>query len=187
MRKQSSLANQLSVARSALADGRIADAIDTLNELVRSGDAEAMFLRSQIGLGDESEEQFSTRSLFLLREASAKQHPGAAYQLSVLLEEGDAVEKDTNLAGALLNQAAVGGHPHALWRLELIRLYGGSNFAPDLVNGIRLIEEAAVKRSQGALRTLATFYEDGSFGYPQDPATAKKFRDAAEGDDVLPV
>lgn len=183
----SDLIDRLREAQSALAEGRIADAIGILDELVRIGDSEAMFLRSQIGLGDETEEHFWARSLALLREASSKQHAGAAYQLSTLLEQGDSVAKDEKQARALLAQAAQAGHPHALWRVGLIRLYGDGDTAPDPEAGKRMIEEAAAKRSQGALRTLAKFHEDGSFGYRQDLEVAKKLRDAAESDDAVPI
>lgn len=180
--------DQLQDARLALTEGRIADAIHILDELVHMGDTEAMFLRSAVGLGDEPAEHFEARSLALLREAASKQHADAAYQLSIRLEEGGGiVAKDEQQARALLVQAAKAGHPHALWRIGLIRLYGDGSAAPDPATGKKLIEEAAAKRSQGALRTLAKFYEDGSFGYPQDLGMAKKFHDAAESDDVLAV
>ena len=183
----SNLIDQLREAQSALAEDRIADAIGILDELVRIGDSEAMFLRSQIGLENETEENFWARSLALLREASSKQHGGAAYQLCTLLEQGDAVAKDEKQARALLDQAAQAGHPHALWRAGLIRLYGEGDTAPDPEEGKKMIEEAAAKRSQGALRTLAKFHEDGSFGYSQDLEVAKRLRDAAESDDAVPI
>lgn len=178
---------QLRAARLALSEDRIADAIRILEELIRIGDTEAMYIRSQIGIEDEAEEVYWARSLALLREAASKQHAGAMYQLSVLLEVGENVAKDEKQAKELLAQAAQAGHPHALWRIGLIRLYGDENTVPDPVSGKRLIEEAAAKRSQGALRTLANFYEKGLFGYPQDLETAKKLYDDAEADDALPL
>ena len=38
----------------------------------------------------------------------------------------------------------------------------------NIEQGFKIIEEAAALKSKGAIKTLASFYQNGEFGYPKD-------------------
>lgn len=51
--------------------------------------------------------------------------------------------------------------------------------------GLKIIEEAAALKSEGAIRTLASFYQNGEFGYPKDDHKASELMSIAESDGCL--
>lgn len=172
-------------ARIAIQNGDIDEAVSLLQVPVKEDHPEALFLISQISAPPESEAEFNRRSLKQLRRAADLLHPEALYQISSLLEDGQEVEQDSKAARRLLERAALLGHPHALWRLGLTYLFPRHGEEKDLAFGKALIERAASKRSQGALRTLASFYEQGSNGYPKDKGKSDELTVLSDAEDVL--
>lgn len=171
-------------AGTAIEKGNYSLAENLLDELVHAGDADAMFLRAQFGTSQETEHAFNERRIKLLTDAAKLGHAGAAYQLSIHLEEGDAVPEDKARALELLRQAAKLGHPNAMWRIGLMQIHGAGSESVDVARGLQMIEQAAALKSQGAVRTLADFYAGGKFGYRQDAKEAERLLKIAEGDDV---
>jgi len=63
--------------------------------------------------------------------------------------------------------------------------YGMNNVEKDERRGIEYIRESARAKFQGALETLATFYEKGEFGFPVDLQKANSLRAQASEKDVI--
>jgi TPR repeat protein len=178
---------RLDKARAAIEKGDFVLAENLLDDLAHAGNADAMFLRAQFGTSQEPEHAFNERRIRLLTDAAKLGHAGAAYQLSIHLEGGDAVPEDKVTALELLRQAASLGHPNAVWRIGLMHIHGTGSESGDVKLGIQMIEQAAALKSQGALRTLADFYAEGKFGFRQDAKEAERLLKAAEEDDVCPL
>jgi TPR repeat protein len=173
-------------AREAIDHGDFSKAVAILDALInKQHNPEAMFLRAQFGIANESEESFNKRRIQLLNEASVLGHVNAIYELSMHLEEGDLIPQDKIKATSLLWQAADAGHPHAMWRIGLMLVYGAQEQQQDINRGLALIERAAALKSQGALRSLAEFYAEGKFGYAQNAYEANRLLMVAEGDGVV--
>ena len=55
----------------------------------------------------------------------------------------------------------------------------------NIEQGFKIIEEAAALKSEGVIRTLASFYQNGEFGYPKDDHKASELMSIAESDGCL--
>jgi TPR repeat protein len=178
---------QIKLAQSAIDAGDFHKAIAILDVLVEKRSSAAMLLRSQIGLADENEEAFNNRRFTLLKRAYRLKNPEAAYLLAMHYDVGDMVKKDPKKSLKLLEFSAAHNYPHALWQLGQIHLYGIKGYEKKIELGLSMIKLAAELKSQGALLSIADFYENGEFGYPVDKIKADKIRLLAESDRCLPI
>jgi TPR repeat protein len=179
--------NVLRAAKAAIESGAIDVAARLLEGLIEKGNSEAMCLRAEFGSATESQEEFDARRMKLLRRAAELDHPDALYELGIHLETGDGIQQNQVEALECLKRAAALGQPNALWQVGEMHLYGTRSCAQDTVLGLSLIEKAAALKSQGALRSLAEFYQEGNFGYEKDAATAARLRADSDADDVMPI
>ncbi|HEX9443596.1 MAG TPA: hypothetical protein VGA73_05725, partial [Candidatus Binatia bacterium] len=76
----------------------------------------------------------------------------------------------------LFKRAADLKHAHSQWIHGIALLYGTENFEKDEREGLRYILESAEAKFQGALESLANFYEKGEFGFPVDLKKARSLR-----------
>lgn len=176
---------RLSSAKEAIELSNYNKAINILDALIAENCSEAMVVRSQIGLPDDSEEKFNSNRIHLLKKAASLGNATALYLLGMHYETGDIVHANIELANRYLGLAAEKKHPHALWQKGMRLLYqieGGN-----VEQGLRLIEEAASLKSEGALTTLASFYQNGEFGYPKDAHKANELVSIAESNNCLHI
>ena len=172
---------RLLTAKEAIESEMFEEAINILDELIAENCSEAMVIRSGIGLADESAEDMNNREINLLTKAALLGNAEALYYMSIHYDTGDIVNVDKDLAIFYSELAAEKKHPHALWRRGMRMLYQKNN----VEQGLKIIEEAAALKSEGAIRTLASFYQNGEFGYPKDAHKARELMSMAESDDCL--
>lgn len=174
-------------AHAALDSGDFAGAAALLDPLCTAGLAEALFLRSRFAMPDESQVDFEARHVAQLERAASLGNAEAQYALSMLLASGELLPRDQERAGTLLRAAAKGRHPHAMWQLGLMLVYGTGGESADESVGLSLIQEAAALRSEGALRTLGDFYRAGLFGLERNVDEAQRLAAIADSPDALPL
>jgi TPR repeat protein len=162
-------------------------AAKAFDALVKERDAEAMYIRAGFAPSDQEISDFDSMRLRLLRSAAELGHPAACYELAMHLESGDLGPQDEAEAMDLIRRAAALQHPHAIWRLGIMHIYGTGGLPEDIALGRSLIEKAAAAKSQGALRTLAEFRAKGLFGYERDLDESRRLLQRAENDDVVPI
>lgn len=172
-------------ARAAVDAGDVATAISLLDPLCNAHIAEALYLRSGISLPGENLHDFQLRRVAQLEQAAQLSCVEALYVLGTCLESGEDVPEDPQRAIELFREAARHGHPHAMWRLGLMTLYGTKQIQKNEDEGLRLIKEAADLQSEGALKTIANFYRDGLFGFERNVEEAERLIMSSESSSVL--
>jgi len=158
---------------------------ELLAPLILRGNAEAEYLGASFSWGAEQAAEFDQRHIGLLRQAARKGYPPALYTLGVYLDTGELLEVDKLAAAAMFKQAAEAGHAHSKWIYGIDLLYGLGAFQKDETKGVALVIESANAGFQGALETLAGFYETGEFGFTIDRRIAQALRARAVGDEVI--
>jgi len=85
----------------------------------------------------------------------------------------------------LFKRAAELGHPHAQWIHGLDLLYGQNGISKDEKLGVWYIDKAATVKFEGAMETLARFYEKGLFGFERNLERASQLRKQIESNDAI--
>lgn len=110
----------------------------------------------------------------------------AVYYVGMRLDMGEeGYERDPAAAHRCFERAAAMGHAHSEWLCGVAYLFGTSFLAKDEVKGLQLVAASARKRFYGAVRMEAEFYDQGKFGYAQDPEGAATLRALLDDDAVI--
>lgn len=110
----------------------------------------------------------------------------AQYEVGVLYDCGDyGVTQDKEKASYIFKALSDEGHPHSMWIHACELIWGQGSFPKSTEEGLKLLKNASETGSAQACITLATFYNDGEFGYPVDLEQRDKYRKRAiEYDDT---
>ncbi|MDP2226881.1 MAG: hypothetical protein Q8J78_05345 [Moraxellaceae bacterium] len=174
--------------------GRVLDEIDEsncdkawelLSPLVEKKDPVAIYYASSFGLSAETLDEFERRRMEQLQQSAEHGYAPAIHELAIHYDSGELVPRDSNKAAKLFMQAAEKGHPHAQWIHGLDLLYGQNGMEKDEARGLKYIEKAAASKFEGALETMAEFYEVGKYGYPADSEKSNKLTQQIGDDDAL--
>jgi len=131
--------------------------------LVRSRNAQAMFLYSSFSInGEETEEEFNKRRIGLLIDASELGYPPAIYELAVCYYYGDGVEEQRHLSSSLFQLAAEKGHGKAKLSHAQNLFYGVNGIAQNKADAMTYVLEAIEERVDGAIDVLNGFEASGN-------------------------
>ena len=166
-------------------DGEIASAIQLLSPYAQAGVAEAEFLLSEIGLPQETSDEFDARHLRLLESSAIKGYPPALYRLGACFDVGDLVPEDKKRAAGYFREAALGDHAHSQWIHGQDLLHGRNGVTKDPIKGQEFLLKSAAAKFAPALATVAKHYEVGAFGFPKSPAEAEKCRSIMQDVDAI--
>ena len=160
-------------------------AMELLKPFVDKKDKAAIFYSSSFGVPGEQLEEFEERRIKQLQQSAELGYAPAIHELAVHYDSGELVQRDIEQAAQLFKQAAEKGHPHSQWIHGLDLLYGRNGITKDEKLGLRYIQESAAVKFEGALETLAEFYEKGLFGFRQDLVRAQQLLKQIENGDVI--
>ena len=101
----------------------------------------------------------------------------ATYRVGAMLDVGDfGVKQDKVRASYIFKELAELGDSHCMWIHACELIWGKGSFPKSTEKGLELLNEAATKKSSGACMTIASFYNDGIFGYEKNAEERDKFR-----------
>lgn len=175
----------LRLAREKIAKGLFKDAHSLLTPLLNSNNPVAQYLEAGQSLEHETEQEFNQRHLHLIQQSADQEYPPAVFVLGVYYDTGELVIENKIRAAQLFKCAAEGKHAASQCTHGINLLYGHHGIEKDEKNGIAVILQSVEARYQGALETLALFYEKGQFGFPVDPQIAQSLRKRATHDNVI--
>lgn len=131
--------------------------------------------KSDFDHGHEYYKQGEYGQAFQIWSSLAKQgYSSAQYNLGVMYEEGQGVQKNYAAAVQWYGIAADMGHSSAQYKLAKIYKTGQYGIAINKVEAAKLYEKAAEQGNEGAQYFLAEMYYDGD-GIPQDYHQAFKW------------
>jgi TPR repeat protein len=179
------LQKSLAAARKHVIAGEFDQAEKILKPIVKSNDAEALYLGALFSWKGETTEEFDKRHLRWIKLSAEKNYPPAIFVLAVYYDTGELVPLDKTKAAHLFKQAAELKHAHSQWIHGIGLLYGTQEFGKDERAGLDYIRQSAEAKFEGALETLAKFYEKGEFGFPINLEIARTLRQQATDDDAI--
>lgn len=136
-------------------NGEFKKAYELIEPLLAEGNPAALFLYSHFSLsGVETEKEFESRSIEMLKTAAKAGFLPAIYSLAVCYELGDRVATDKAHAANLFKQAADAGYSKAKVSHGLNVYHGSYGVAKDAVLGLELIKEAASEGCDEASEAL---------------------------------
>ncbi len=156
-----------------------------LQSYLKSGNPEAEYLYSKAPSGNGSEQAIEAHHLNYIKKSAEKDYPPALYLLGAYYDMGDYVPADKIKAALLFKKAASLGHAHSQWIHGEDLLYGRNGIDKDEVLGVECIKKSANAKFEGALETVARFYEQGAFGFPKDTGKAEAARKQINNKDVI--
>lgn len=172
-------------SKDALAEGRAAyerkeywAALNTLQDLVKAGSAEAQYISALATVDkDVFDRSLWPHAVELLLRAAHQDHRRAQVALAGSYLGGSlGLTRDTVAGAAWLQRAADAGDGEALFYLGTAHLPGGS-LVLDPVLGSRLIHRAAESGYPDARFRLFMAYDAGNdLGLAKDPARAREWR-----------
>lgn len=165
--------------------GNCDKAAELLKPFVDKKDKAAIFYSSSFGVSGEQLKEFEKRRIKQLQQSAALGYAPAIHELAIHYDSGELVQRDIEKAAQLFKQAAEKGHPHSQWIHGLDLIYGRNGISKDEKLGLEYIQKSANAKFEGALETLAEFYEKGLFGFTQDRNHARQLREQIETDDVI--
>lgn len=136
-----------------LYDGDSEAARDFLAPYLAAGSAEASYLSSCIGTG-EDEDSFEKRSHLAIQEAAARGYVPAVYDMGLCYLFGHHVEKDATAAAKCFSIASEAGYPAAMYELGLA-LFHGVGVVQDVSEALSLIRRSAAGGDEYAVEFLA--------------------------------
>ncbi len=129
------------------------------------------------GMPEEECDRIYVEGMFKAAELG---DPKAKYRVGAILDIGDyGIEQDKEKASYIFKELAELGDPHCMWIYACELIWGQGTFPQSTEEGIEILNAAAQKGSSGACITLATFYNDGKFGFPKDIQERDKLRKLA--------
>jgi uncharacterized protein len=174
--------------------GRAIDAIESmdyakarelLEPLVNSGVPSAIYYMASFSFPHESLKEFESRHLRQIKDSAELGFPPAIHKLGIYYDSGDFVKRDTKKAALLFKSAAENAHPHSEWIYGLDLLYGKNNIAKNEELGLTYIKRAFESKFEGALQTVAEFYQKGIFGFRRDSAKAELINEEIERGNII--
>ncbi len=136
--------------------GSVLDLYQLLKPFIASEDPFALYLFSTFSLPEfnETDDEFSCRSIKLKREASQHGFAEASYQMAVNHLYGDDVEQSYRKSTEYFELAVSQGHTHSKFTYGYSLYHGTNEVKLNQVRGICLLKEAAQEGSVGAKNEL---------------------------------
>ncbi len=159
--------------------------LSDIQDLVDKKSPIALYYASQFIRSTESDIDFDKRKLGQLHLSAEKGYVPAIHELAIHYDVGDIVSQDTVKAAKLFKDAAEAGHPHAQWIHGLDLLYGRNGVQLNERLGVSYIRQSAEAKFEGALESVASFYETGKHGFPINIDKARCLRKQLEDENVL--
>ncbi len=129
---------------------------------------------------DVSEAEFEQLYKDGMFKAAALGDLEAKYQVGVFYDHGEYdVPLDKVKASEIFKELALLGDSHCAWIYSCELIGGEGSFPLDLKKGIELLERAVVLGSSEACITLASFYDEGKFGYEVNKEIRDNYREKA--------
>ncbi|MEX0806377.1 MAG: hypothetical protein WD688_24120 [Candidatus Binatia bacterium] len=168
------------------ASSGLRDVRKLLKPLVEKNIAEAQYLAASFALADEfgSDSAFEKWRYNLLNKAAESGYAPAQFALGQAYDRGGDLEYDAEKSAYWFSLSAEQAYPHGQW-VHGCNLLGGSGLPKDEALGITFIRKAAENKFEGALRFIANAYEEGTFGFPEDPQLSAFWRQKLHHDDVI--
>lgn len=161
------------------------DAKTLLSSLSDKHTAVALYYLATLSDANEDSVGFANRHLQQLETAARLGYAPAFHKLAIYYDSGDLVKRDVVKAATLFKAAADMGHPHAQWIHGMDLLHGRSGIQQNEELGISYIQQAVSAKFEGALITLAEFYENESNNFPKNCSEASNLRLLAESSTSL--
>jgi TPR repeat protein len=158
-------------------------AFNLLEVYLKKGRPEAEYLYSK--MPNEMEGTVEAHHINYITRSAKKDYPPALYILGAYYDTGDYVELNKAKAAFLFKQAALCGHAHSQWIHGEDLLYGRNGIEQNKALGIEYIKKSADAKFEGALETMASFYQTGKYGFPIDPDKANYFKNQIKDEDSL--
>ncbi len=135
-----------------------------IEPFLKANDPYAQLLYSSFSLErlNESDEDFETRSLDLLKAASEGGLADASYRIAVLYSFGDIPAGESDLSSFYFERAIVQGHSHSKFTYGF-NLYYGTEVKQDKSRGLKLLKEAADEGIELAKDELKIIYSTSHF------------------------
>lgn len=169
----------------AIAESDIDKAWELLKPLIENHNKAAFFYAAFLSRPEETQAAFEKRHMEQLQESAKLGFVPAIHELAVRYDAGDPVARDIKKAALLFKQAAQNNHPHSQWIHGEDLLYGRNGIEKDEKLGIEYIKKSADAKFEGALETVAGFYEQGIFGFPKDPEKANAIKQQITDNDII--
>lgn len=158
---------------------------ELLEPLISNQDAAALFYAAMVGYPGETLAGFEKRHIEQLQASAKLGYVPAIHELAIRYDAGDTVAQDTRKAAQLFKLAAQQNHPHSQWIHGEDLLYGRNGIEKDEQLGIQYIKKSAEAKFEGALETLAMFYEQGIFGFQKNIEKSKAIRQQIARGDII--
>lgn len=128
---------------------------ELIKPLLTKNNPAALFLYSKFSIaGMETEDEFDIRRMELLNKSADSGYLPAVYELAVCFDLGDLVEQDHIIAGRLYKKAAEAGYAKAKLSHGLNLFYGSNGMNKDELQGMALIQTAALENVEEAKEFL---------------------------------
>jgi TPR repeat protein len=141
-------------------NGDVEELYELIAPFLSANDPYAQLLYSSFSLErlNESDEDFETRSVALLKAASEGGLADASYRLGVLYLYGDMVAEQDQSSSFYFERAISQGHSHSKFTHGFNLYYGTDQNKQDKPRGLQLLKEAADEGVELAAEELKIIY-----------------------------
>lgn len=148
-------------AEQLLENGDVEALYQLIEPLIKAQDPYALFLYSSFSLEslNESDEEFETRSVELLKAASNGGLAEASYRLGVLYLYSDLTDEEDTQSSVYFERAIAQGHSHSKFTYGFNLYYGTSQTKQDKNRGLQLLKEAASEGIELATEELKIIHK----------------------------
>jgi TPR repeat protein len=167
-------------------------AAELLAPAVAAGEPAAVTLRNEFSTAAEAltwDDSAAEKARFdAVTSAANAGFPPAQYLVGRTFDLGEpalGIEKNTVLAAAWLEKAAVQGHVASMHAHACCLLYGADGYEINEAKGLHYLMQAASQGHGPALHLMSRVFGDGLFGVIKDAAVAEYFLECSDDADFL--